>query len=65
METKQLISIRLRTDLLKKVDALCQTHNKESKHVWYDGSYYYQDDYKSRADVIEDALKKYFAPGVK
>jgi len=63
METKTKISIRLSNKLLEKVDALCQEKNKESKRVWYDGTYsYLRDGYTSRADVIEKALKQFFAP---
>lgn len=57
---KQLISLRIREDLLAKVDKECAAHNEKSKYTFSDGTYHYFNGHKSRADIIEEALKEYF-----
>ena len=65
METKKLISIRLSEKLLKQLDDVCSEHNKKDKFVFYDNVIHYRHGYKSRADVIEDALRQFFATSKK
>ena len=57
---KKLISLRIDERLLNQIDEECAAHNKESKYTFLDGSSYYFGGHKSRADVIENALKEYF-----
>ena len=57
---KQLISLRIKQELLKKVDEECDAHNEKSKYTFSDGRYHYFQGHKSRADIIEEALKEYF-----
>ena len=57
---KQLISLRINKILLNKIDEQCDEHNAKSKYTFHDGTHYYFNGRKSRADIIEEALKDYF-----
>ena len=57
---KQLISLRINERLLNQIDEECAAHNEKSKYTFSDGTHVYFNGRKSRADVIEEALKEYF-----